>query len=92
MHLDLKTKSILVAASVISLTVASVLPMMPVAKATYGATWCESQKGKSDNWKSGCESGASDCRGGKAYDPGSGHSRDFHHGYDAGWAHAGCKA
>jgi hypothetical protein len=61
------------------------------AKATYGATWCESQKGKSDNWKSGCESGAADCRGGKAYDPGSGHSRDFHHGYDAGWAHAGCK-
>ena len=91
MNLDLKTRSILVVAAVCSLALASVLSVIPVAKATYGATWCENQSGKSNNWKSGCESGAADCRGGKEYDPGSGHSRDFHHGYDAGWAHAGCK-
>jgi hypothetical protein len=80
----------LIAVAISSLALASVLTMIPVDKSTYGATWCQNQKSKSDNWRSGCESGASDCRGGKAYDPGSGHTRDFHHGYDAGWVHAGC--
>lgn len=91
MDLNLKTKSVLIAVAVCSLVMASILSAIPIVKPAYGVTWCQNQKGKDDNWKSGCESGAADCRGGKAYDPGSGHSRDFHHGYDAGWAHAGCK-
>ncbi|MPZ06264.1 MAG: hypothetical protein GEU26_07580 [Nitrososphaeraceae archaeon] len=92
MDLGIRTKATLIVTAVCSLAIAATLSVLTdEAKATYGATWCESQKGKSDNWKSGCESGAADCRGGKAYDPGSGHSRDFHHGYDAGWSHSGCK-
>ena len=33
------------------------------------------------------ETGVSDCRGGKPYNPGSGHTRQFHLGYDAGYTH-----
>jgi hypothetical protein len=91
MDLNLKTKTALIAVAVCSLALASILSAIPFVKPAHGVTWCDNQKSKSTNWKDGCTSGASDCRGGKAYDPGSGHTRDFHLGYDAGWAHAGCK-
>ena len=36
-------------------------------------------------------SGQADCKGGKKYDPGKGHTGAFVKGYDAGWVNEGCK-
>jgi hypothetical protein len=86
------TNNAIVIAIVISaLAIGPALLTDHITKAQPTKTWCQSQSGKSNNWKSGCESGAGDCRGGKSYDPGKGHTRDYHLGYDAGWTHSGCK-
>jgi hypothetical protein len=94
MNLNVRTKTLLIATAICSLAMAATLSVVTYEAKAQGLeaskTWCQ-QQSKSNNWKSGCESGSADCRGGKAYDPGSGHTRDFHHGYDAGWVHAGCK-
>ena len=87
MDLNLKSKGALIAVAVCSLAMASVLSAIPIVKPVYGVTWCDNHKSKDQNWKDGCTSGVSDCRGGKPYHPGSGHTRQFHLGYDAGYTH-----
>jgi hypothetical protein len=87
MDLNLKSKSILIAVAVCSLAMASILSAIPIVKPAYAVAWCDNHKSKDQNWKDGCSSGTSDCRGGKPYHPGSGHSRQFHLGYDAGYTH-----
>jgi len=62
---------------------------IPIVKPAFVMAFCQNHKVKSDNWKDGCTSGISDCREGKPYDPGSGHTRQFHLGYDTGYTH-GC--
>ena len=87
MDLNLKSKGASIAVAVCSLAMASVLSAIPIVKPVYGVAWCDNHKGKDQNWKDGCTSGVSDCRGGKPYLPGSGHTRQFHLGYDAGYTH-----
>jgi hypothetical protein len=88
MNFNPKTKGILIAVAVCSLAVASILSgISSFVKPVSAVAWCDNQKGKDHNWKDGCTSGVSDCRGGKSYNPGSGHTRQFHLGYDAGYTH-----
>ena len=87
MDLNLRTKAVLITIAVCSLTMATILSTIPIVKPAYAVAWCDNQKSKSSDWRDGCTSGASDCRGGKPYHPGSGHTRQFHLGYDAGYTH-----
>lgn len=86
MDLNPRTKAVLITIAVCSLTMSAILSAIPVVKPAYAVSWCDNHKGKSTDWRDGCTSGASDCRGGKPYHPGS-HTRQFHLGYDAGYTH-----
>ena len=72
-------------------TVSAMTTIIQIAKAqNLGSTYCDG-KYSPGNSRDGCVSGQADCRGGKKYDPGKGHTAAFIKGYDAGWTHEGCK-
>jgi hypothetical protein len=72
-------------------TVSAMTTIVQNAKAAnVGSTYCDGKYSAGDS-RDGCVSGQADCKGGKKYDTGKGHSGEFVKGYDAGWVHEGCK-
>ena len=72
-------------------TVNAMTTIVQIAKAAnVGSSFCDGKYSAGDS-RDGCVSGQADCKGGKKYDPGKGHTGDFVKGYDAGWVHEGCK-
>jgi hypothetical protein len=75
---------------VILLTLGPTLANLSLMQTAEASAYCQGHKSKYKNWKDGCESGTADCKGGKDFSTGSGHTADFKDGYRLGWANAGC--
>ena len=72
-------------------TVSAMTTIVQIAKAqNVGSSYCDGKYSAGDS-RDGCVSGQADCKGGKKYDPGKGHTGAFVKGYDAGWVNEGCK-
>jgi hypothetical protein len=87
--MNISNKMLIMAIMVTATAVGPILVQMTQAQGV-GSTYCQGATHKSQNYRDGCESGASDCSGSKPYNTGKGHTQDFINGYNAGWTNKGC--
>ena len=85
--MEFNTKLFAIAIAVTSLALAPSLIAINTADAN--SHWCRDQKGKSQDWISGCQRGWADHNECSSYDPEE--PGAYLSGYKAGWKHGSCK-
>ena len=73
---------------VVALTLMALTPSLMFNQSAEANPWCESQKGKSNDWVLGCKGGWYDHDRCYSYSPESG---DYAKGYKVGWDKGSCR-